>query len=85
MTQINEQDLKYFTGCAITGLLANPVLMTPQMGKYRDGKGVSLESMAVECAIGILEQLEIAKFAIESGTVKVSDPVQVPSILTTVD
>ncbi len=53
-----EADLKYFTGCALTGLLANNSFNTPNAAKYLDMKGLSLEKLAVLSAVEVVSQLE---------------------------
>jgi len=64
MKQVDDQDLKFFTGQALAGLLANPYMTSPEAQKYRNMKKITLEQIAVESALGVMEALEVVRAAI---------------------
>ena len=55
---INQSKLDYFTGAALTGLLANPQFMSVQGQKYLALKNRTVESIAVESALEVMSVLE---------------------------
>lgn len=62
-----EQDLKYFIGCALTGILANSAFNNPGTQKYLQSKGLTQEKLAVLAGMEIVQQLEIMKKEMASG------------------
>lgn len=53
-----EADLKYFAGCALSGLLANPAFSTEERAKYMMMKSLTLERLAMLSAIEIVSEIE---------------------------
>lgn len=53
-----ETDLKYFIGCALTGICANPSYNNPGTQKYLEAKGLTPEKLAILSGINIMEELE---------------------------
>lgn len=53
-----EADLKYFIGCALTGICANPSFNSPNTQAYMKAKGLTQEKLAILSGVNILEELE---------------------------
>lgn len=53
-----EGDLKYFIGCALTGLCANTAYNSPNTQKFMQAKGLTIEKLAILSGVNIMEELE---------------------------
>lgn len=73
-TEKIEQDLKYFIGCALTGILSNSSYNNPGTQQYLQAKGLTQEKLAVLAGLEVIQQLELMKKELASADPKPNKP-----------
>lgn len=58
---INMSDVKFFAAHALTGLSSNPYLMGMEGKRYMEMKKMSIEGIAVESALMMVERLHLVE------------------------
>lgn len=65
-----ESRLDFFAAHVMQGLCANPTYTSPQYMKFLEAKKMTLETIAVESAIELMEKIEVLKIRLHEAKMK---------------
>jgi hypothetical protein len=65
MNKISQGDIKFFAAHALTGLSSNAYLMSMEGKRYLEMKRLTIEGMAVESALMMIERLHLMEVTLD--------------------